>query len=89
MKNKISILEIKKYLKKIELEVNKKKLNKNTDSNLPVLSRTFLASLIIVSIFLLSKCLNSFILNFSKDFENNSKNNLKKLLDNKNIIIVT
>ena len=88
MKNKISILEIKKYLKKIELEVNKKKLNKNTDSNLPVLSRTFLASLIIVSIFFITPLvidLTKQSMTFSKDFENNSKNNLKKLLDNKNL----
>ena len=50
-KNKISISEIKKYLNKKGFDVSKKNKSK-TDYNLSPLSRTFVSSLIIISIFL-------------------------------------
>jgi len=82
IKSKISIIEIKRYLKKKGFEVSKKK--KEEDS-IGTLSRTFLTSLIIISIFFIAPLaieLTKENINFSKDFENNSKNNLKKLLEN-------
>ena len=82
MKSKISITEIKKYLKKKGFVVSKKK---NEEDSLSILSRTFLASLIIISFFFIAP-LTIEITNenriFSKNFEHNSKNNLKKLLEN-------
>ena len=51
------------------------------------LSRTFLASMIIISIFIISPKIVDFTdeeLFLSKDFENNSKNSLKKLLKKNN-----
>ena len=77
-KNKISTIEIQKYL-------NKKK-NKTENSNLGSISRTFLSSLIIISFFLVMPIITDFTkqrTNISKDFENNSKSNLKKVLDGK------
>ena len=67
--------------------VKKSKKNNNLENNFfGNLSRTLLASLIIISIFFISPT----IIEFSKkttflstDFENNSKNNLKKLLEKK------
>jgi len=69
----------KKYLKKEKI----KKKNYSFDT----LSRTFLASIIIISIFSISPIILEFSKNTSltsTNFENNSKNNLKKLLDKKN-----
>ena len=57
-------------------------------SNLGSLSRTFLASIIIIITFFISPIIFEFTKNtslISTDFENNSKNSLKKLLDKKNI----
>ena len=68
-----------KYLKK------KNKL-KTQESGLENLSRTFLSSLIIISFFFTAPLAINLIkkqMIFSKDYENNSKNNLKKLLENK------
>jgi Bax protein len=62
---------------------NKLKVQK---SGLDNLSRTFLSSLIIISIFFIAPLainLTKEKMIFSKDYENNSKNNLKKLLENK------
>tara|TARA_B100000780_G_scaffold110019_1_gene76965 strand:- start:663 stop:1853 length:1191 start_codon:yes stop_codon:yes gene_type:complete len=81
---KISILEIKNFLAKKGFEVNKKVKTKK-ESNFGSLQRTLLASLIIISIFSITPLIidvtkkNMF---FSKDFENNSKKNIKKLIDN-------
>ena len=87
IRNRISIPEIKRYLKKAGFVVYKNYKSKKKENNIETLSKTFLSSLIIISIF----SITPLILNFtkdnifsSKDFENNSKNNLKKLLDNSN-----
>ena len=80
-----SIFELKKYLNKKGFIVKKKKL-KTQESGLDNLSRTFLSSLIIISIFSIAPLainLTKEKMIFSNDYENNSKNNLKKLLENK------
>ena len=84
-KNLYTILEIKKFLKKSGFEISKKKNNKKKENSFGTLSRTFLSSLIIISIFFITPLvidLTKENMIFSKDFENNSKNNMKKLLDN-------
>ena len=84
MKKKYSIFEIKKYLNKKGFIVKKK--IKIQDSGLNNLSRTFLSSLIIISFFFITPLainLSKEKMIFSKDYENNSKNNLKKLLEKK------
>ena len=83
IKKKFSILDIKKYLKVNGFTINKKKEVIRFES----LSKTFLSSLIIISIFFITPLainLSKEKMNFSKDYENTSKNNLKKLLNNKN-----
>ena len=88
-KNKISSYEIKKYLREKKFYIirkNKVKENKNID----ILSRTFLSSLIIVSIFFITPIIFEFKKDrnlLSKDFENNSKTNFKKTLNNQNLKI--
>ena len=65
--------------------VKKKKLKKQ-ESALNNLSRTFLSSVIIISTFFITPIainLTKEKMIFSKDYENNSKNNLQKLLKNK------
>ena len=87
MKIKNSIFEIKKYLNKKGFIVKKKKKRETQDSGLDNISRTFLSSLIIISIFFiipLAINLTNEKIIFSKDYENNSKNDLKKLLKKKN-----
>ena len=84
MQKKYSFFEIKKYLNKKGFIVKKK--IKTQESGLDNLSRTFLSSLIIISIFFIAPIainLKKEKMIFSKDYENNSKNNLKKLLENK------
>ena len=80
MKKKLtSFFEKKKYLKKERI--------KKEEYGLDSLSRTFLSSVIIITTFFVSPVIVEFVKNTSLtsiDFENNSKNNLKKLLDNKN-----
>ena len=79
-----SIPDIQKYLKVRGFIISKKKNNKNT-IELESLPKTFLSSLIIISIFFITPLainLSKEKMNFSKDYENTSKNNLKKLLDN-------
>ena len=81
MKKKDSFLiRTKKYLKKEKI--------KEEVHGLGALSRTFLASIIIITTFFVSPIIGEFIKNktfVSKDFENNSKNNLKKLLEKKDL----
>mgnify|MGYP006102562073 FL=1 len=82
-RNKISIFEIQKYLKKKGFNANKKNIDSNS---INILSRTFLSSLIIISIFFISPIILEFkksSLLFSNDFENKSKNDLVKLLEKK------
>ncbi|MDB4231436.1 glucosaminidase domain-containing protein [Candidatus Pelagibacter sp.] len=86
MQKQNSIFEIKKYLNKKGFIVKKKKKLKTQESVLDNLSRTFLSSLIIISIFFIAPLainLTKEKMIYSKDYENNSKNNLKKLLKNK------
>ena len=86
MQKKNSIFEIKKYLNKKGFIVKKKKKLKTQESRLNNLSRTFLSSLIIISIFFIAPLVINLTkekMIFSKNYENNSKNNLKKLLENK------
>ena len=78
----------KKLTSFFETEKNLKKINKldAQKSGLDNLSRTFLSSLIIISIFFIAPLainLTKEKMILSKDYENNSKNNLKKLLENK------
>ena len=86
MQKKYSIFEIKKYLNKKGFIIKKKNENKKQESGLDNLSRTFLSSLIIVSFFFIAPIainLTKEKMIFSKDYENNSKNNLKELLEKK------
>ena len=83
-KKQFSILDIKRYLKEKGFIISKKIKNKKA-IDLESLSKTFLSSLIIISIFFITPLainLSKEKMNFSKDYENTSKNNLKKLLDN-------
>jgi len=66
----------------------KKKIIKKKKFNLDTLTRTLLASVIIISTFFISPIVIDFTKKtpfFSKDFENNSKNDLKKLLEKKDL----
>ena len=86
-KNDFSIFEIKKFLNKNGFVI-KKKINNNKKSNIGNISRTFLASLTIISLFFIIPMIIEFKKNspfISSDFENNSKNSLKKLLEKKDI----
>ena len=85
--NKFSIFEIKKFLNKKGFTI-KRKINDKKKSNIGNISRTFLASLIVISFFSISPIIIEFTKNssfVSADFENNSKNNLEKLLEKNNI----
>ena len=84
MKSKITILEIKRYLKKKGFVITKKIISNNKGKDFGNFVRTFLASIIIILLFFVSPIvidLSKQNILFSKDFENNSKNNLKKVLD--------
>ena len=84
MKIHSSILEIKKYLNKKGFTVIKK--NKKKEISFSSLSRTFLSSLIIISIFFITPSVISLTkekIIFSKNYENNSKNNLERILENR------
>ena len=85
-KNKISITEIKKYLKKKGLVITSiaKKRTNNSRDNLGSLSRTVLCSLVIMATFFVIPIIYNFVDEqtlLSKDFENNSKNDFKKTLE--------
>ena len=84
MKKKLSsINQLKKNFKQKYLILNQKK-----QSNAGSLSRTFLASLLIISLFSISPVVIEFTKDTSLayiDFENNSKSDLKKLLEKKDI----
>jgi len=87
-KNKISILEMKKYLKLKGFNVTKKNKSNVETKNLNVLLRTFLSCLIIISTFIVAPVFLEFSKKntlISKDFENNSKVNLEKLMDNQEV----
>jgi len=83
MEKKISISEIKKYLDKKGFIIKRQKKIKTQESALDNLSRTFLSSLIIISIFFIAPIainVKKEKIIFFEDYENNSKDNLKKLL---------
>ena len=84
-KKKITIAEIQKYLRKKGLTISKKN-NNVEDNSLEILSKTLLSCLIIISFFFISPMIVDFSKQrtlISRDFENNSKNNLNRLLENK------
>ena len=75
----------KKKKKKKKIKKKKKKKNNLKGSGLEVLSRTFLSSLIIIVIFSITPAINNFIDErtlLSEDFENQSKSNFKKTMEN-------
>ena len=85
IKNKISITQIKKYLDKKGFAI--KKARPSRENNLGSISRTFLSSLIIIASFSIAPLVINFTKDkviFSKVHENNSKNKLNNLLENKN-----
>ena len=89
MKKKLfSINEMSKYFKRKYLTISRKKKDEKEESNIGSISRTLLASLLIISFFSISPVIIEFAKNTSltsKDFENNSKSDLKKLLEKRDI----
>ena len=89
IKNKITFSEINKYFKKKKFIISKKKRNNYLgESGINSISRTFISSIVIISIFLVIPIIVEFINGktiLSQDFENNSKNSFKKILNNKNL----
>ena len=88
VKNKISITEIQKYLKKKGFSVRKKIKHNSEIENLGSISRTLLSSTIIISVFFILPIINEFTKErkiLSKDFENNSKNEFTKTLENQEV----
>ena len=86
-KNKFSILEITKYLKEKGFSVSKKKF-KNEVIGFDTLSKTFLASLIIISIFFITPLAINLTEEkkiLSKNYEDTFKQNQKKLLKNQDL----
>ena len=86
-KNKFSISEIKKFLKEKDFTISKNNKTTKKIIRLETLSKTFLSSLIIILIFFITPLainLTKEKMNFSKNYENTSKNNLKKLLEDQN-----
>ena len=84
-KRSLSIDYIKKYIKKQVLTINQKK-NTNIKNNSGNILRTFLASLIIISVFFITPLVINFTKDkiiFSYDYENNSKSKLKIVLENR------
>jgi len=85
-KKEFSINQIRKYLTKQNFIISQRKSEKR-ENNVGNVSRAFLASLIIISFFFISPMVIEFSKNtslISSDFENNSKNSLKKLLEKEN-----
>ena len=85
MKKKLfKINQIKRYFNKRYLII--KKTKKDEESNIGSIARTLLASLLIISFFSISPIIIDFTKSSSfinAEFENNSKNDLKKLLEKK------
>ena len=88
-KDNFSIFKIKKYLYKKGFIIQKK-INDKKENNIGNISRTLFASLIIISFFFISPIIIEFGKNTSftsSDFENNSKESLKRLLENKEVVL--
>ena len=86
-KAQFTIEKIRKYLSEKGFTISKKKQIKKKENNIETILRTFLSSLIIILTFFISPLIISFTkqnIIFSKDYENNSKNKLKTLLESKN-----
>ena len=87
MRKKLTLFSgTKRILKKKEATLRKKKQIEKKESSLGAISRTFLSSIVIISIFFiipLAINLKKENMISSNNYENNSKNNLKKLLKNK------
>ena len=86
-KTRISIEEIRKFLKKKGFNITKDKKSFFKEQNLDVFSKTVLSSLMVVSFFTIMPI----VINFTKEqalltqeFKNNSKNNFTKTLEGKN-----
>ena len=86
-KTRISIEEIRKFLKKKGFNITKEKKSFFKEQNLDVFSKTVLSSLMVVSFFTIMPI----VINFTKEqalltqeFKNNSKNNFTKTLEGKN-----
>ena len=81
-KNKFSLIEIKRYLKKKGLDIIKKKnITKNNDWS--PLSRTIISCIFIITFFYTLPVIYEFKeerVRLSQDFENDSKNNFQKVL---------
>ena len=84
MKKKITILEIKKYLKKKGFTIIRKKANSSQENNLGSISRTILSSLVIIFVFFMIPIVLDYKKErafYSKDYENTSKNKFKKTIE--------
>ena len=86
-RTKISIDEIRKFLKKKGFNITKEKKSFFKEKNLDVFFKTVLSSLMLVSFFTIMPI----VINFTKEralltqeFKNNSKNNFTKTLEGKN-----
>ena len=86
-RTKISIDEIRKFLKKKGFNITKEKKSFFKEKNLDVFFKTVLSSLMLVSFF----SIMPIVINFTKEralltqeFKNNSKNNFTKTLEGKN-----
>ncbi len=89
IKNKITFSRINKYFNEKNFIIRgKKKNNHLSKSGINSISRTFISSIVIISIFFVMPIIVEFINGktiLSQDFENNSKNNFKKILNNRNL----
>jgi Bax protein len=86
MKNKIKLLEIKKFFNKKGFTLVKKRQNNfSKDENLNIFFRSLISSVIVIFIFFIMPIIIEFSnekIMLSKDFENNSKNNFNKAFEN-------
>ena len=85
-KNSFSTDQIKEYLKKKYLLISKQKKNEKESNSAESITRVILSSLLIISFFSISPFIIEFTKNTSfasTNYENNSKNDLKKLLKKK------
>ena len=86
-KTQFTIEKIRRYLSEKGFTISKKKKTKKKENNIETIFRTLLSSLIIILTFFISPIFVDFTkLNIisTKNYENNSKNKLKILLENKN-----
>ena len=87
--NKITFIQIKKYLKEKGFTLRKaKSKNYSKDNGFIILSRTFLSSLIIISVFFVAPIIIQFASErslYSQEIKNDSKNNFNKTLVNKEL----